>query len=85
MTDKADREPGGSEFVERDLYRRRRLVDALRLLPVLGAGLFLMPPLILGDASASTAMRLTYFFSCWVALIGLCAMLVRVLRRRGNE
>lgn len=84
MTDETDREVGGSEFVERALYRRRRLVDGLRLLPVLGAGLFMMPALILGNASASTAMRLTYFFVCWIALIGLCAMLVRLLRRRGD-
>ena len=82
MTEQVDKEVGGSEFVERALYRKRRLIDGIRLLPVLGAGLFLIPALTLGDAAASTASRLIYFFVCWCGLIALCAYLVRILQRR---
>jgi hypothetical protein len=76
---KAEHKPGRTTFLERRVYRRRRLIDAIKLLPVLGACLFLLPALILGDGSGSTALRLVYFFFMWIVLIALCAVLVRAL------
>ena len=66
MTDPDDQTQGRRpEFLEQGTYRRRRLIDAVKLLPVLGLFLFLMPALILGGAAGSTAARLVYFFFCW--------------------
>lgn len=76
--------PRASEFLEQSVYKRRRLVDAVKLLPILGACLFLLPALILGGGTGSTAARLVYFFFTWVALIMICATLVRALSR-GDE
>ncbi|WP_298292128.1 hypothetical protein [uncultured Litoreibacter sp.] len=73
------------EFLEQSVYRRRRLIDAIKLLPVLGGCLFLLPALILGDGAGSTAMRLVYFFFTWVVLIMICAVLVRALSRSDEE
>lgn len=76
---KAEHKPGRTTFLERSVYRRRRLIDAIKLLPVLGACLFLLPALILGGEAGSTALRLVYFFFMWIVLIMLCAVLVRNL------
>ncbi len=76
--------PRPSKFLEQSVYRRRRLIDAIKLLPTLGAGLFLTPALILGTGAGSTATRLVYFFFCWMVLILLCATLTRALSR-GEE
>ena len=59
------------------MYRRRRLIDAIKLLPVLVSGLFLFPAVIVGSTGGSTAAGLVYFFFAWCALIGGCALLVR--------
>ncbi len=74
-----------AEFLEQSVYRRRRAIDALKLLPVLGAALFLLPPLILAEESGSTALRLVYFFLAWVSLIVICAMLVRHVAKSDED
>ena len=68
-------------FLERANYRLRRLGDAARCLPVLGAVLWLIPLLWerSGDAAQSNANMLTYIFVIWVVLIILAAVLARVL------
>lgn len=63
-------------FLARRTYRRRRLMDALRLLPWLGAALFGLP-LLWGDPT--TAHGLLYLFAVWAVLIVLSAALVRRL------
>ncbi|MEM6594934.1 MAG: hypothetical protein AAF672_09085 [Pseudomonadota bacterium] len=68
-----------TEFLQRSLYRRKRLFDALKLLPVVGTILFVFPALLLAGEPGTTAVRLVYFFICWVGLISLCALLVRRL------
>ena len=70
-----------TQYLEQSVYRRRRVMDAIKLLPILGGCLFLMPALIVGDEGGATATRLVYFFFAWFALIGLCAVLVRALSR----
>lgn len=60
-------------FLERQSYRRRRLADAARLLPILGAGLFAIPllwPADPGEAEPVTmSSAITYIFLCWAFLI----------------
>lgn len=64
-------------FVSRDAYRSRRLKDAARLLPVLGAALFGLPLLWRGEETASvgTAGTLLFIFAVWAFLI-LSAFLI---------
>ncbi|MEJ1992256.1 MAG: hypothetical protein P8X50_11270, partial [Maritimibacter sp.] len=76
----APREP---IFLGRDTYRRRRLIDALRFLPIVGFLLFLSPLLGGGDASEprSTALGVMFLFSVWFGLIVITMALVRLLAR----
>ena len=71
----------GPVFVQRRTYRRRRIADAARLLPLLGAILFIVPLLWNGGAgdTARTAHVLLYLFVVWVVLVGLAAILSRHL------
>lgn len=85
MSGSPDAPPRRAEFLEHNVYRRRRLLDAIKLLPVLGASLFLLPALILTGGTGSTAARLVYFFFTWSVLIVLCALLVRKLARSGED
>lgn len=75
--------PPRAVFVERRTYRRRRLSDAARLLPVLGALLFLVPVLWNSDSedSGSTASGGIYIFLVWGALILIAYFLSRHLVR----
>ena len=64
-----------SVFLERQTYRRRRLMDAARLLPVLGALLFAVPLLwpaandAGGAAPVPTSRAIRYIFVVWALLI----------------
>jgi hypothetical protein len=79
------REPhdGGTPpvFLERNTYRRRRITDAARLLPILGIGLFLIPLLwpASGNADLTEPVRtsgaITYIFIAWGVLIVASALL----------
>ncbi|MEM9707692.1 MAG: hypothetical protein AAF871_02795 [Pseudomonadota bacterium] len=59
--------PGPPVYLERRGYRRRRLVDVGRVLPVIGAVLFLLPMLWAG--SMGTGAGLIYLFTIWGLLI----------------
>lgn len=61
-------------FLARAPYRRRRLRDAARLLPILGIFLLLLP-LLWTDADRQnlSASDVIYFFGVWLVLIGLAA------------
>jgi uncharacterized membrane protein len=69
--------PRGPLFVGRASYRRRRLRDAARMLPVFGAFLFLLP--ILWDPANSTGRDTApdglYLFWVWGGLISVAALL----------
>lgn len=76
----ADKDPTTSPavFLEHQSYRRRRLMDAARLLPLLGALLFAVPLLWPGPETAAadgaTSMvamsdAIIYVFAVWAALI----------------
>ncbi|RVT85302.1 hypothetical protein DXV76_05910 [Rhodobacteraceae bacterium CCMM004] len=76
---------GGSEplFLARQTYRRRRLMDAARILPVVGAVLFLLPELwASGEGGASTARGGLYLLAVWILLIVVAAALSHRLSRR---
>jgi uncharacterized membrane protein len=64
-------------FVAPGTYRRRRLMDAARMLPVLGLGLMILPMLWAPDTEGtrSTATDGIYLFVIWGLLIAAAAML----------
>ena len=76
MSTGEDRQPSGvrpSLFLERQSYRRRRLTDAARLLPFLGAALLALPLLWPSGQNAQEGVSLSsaifYIFACWAAMI----------------
>lgn len=67
-------------FLARVPYRRRRLRDAARLLPILGLFLLLLPLLWThGDRTSLSASDVIYFFAVWVGLIAVAAGFARGL------
>lgn len=64
-------------FLARATYRRRRLMDAARLLPFLATFLLLAP--ILWHQGTGTLWAMAYLFGVWVVLIGVGAWLARSL------
>jgi len=87
MTAPSDRAPpGGTErimrppaplFLERETYRRRRLMDAARLLPLFGAALLLVP--VFWSQDHRTAAGIVYLFVVWLLLIVAAGVLARRL------
>ncbi len=73
-----------SVFLEKRSYRRRRLVDGLRLLPFLGAWLFMLPLLwSVGGPGAqeakSMSAALIFVFGTWAVLIAATAGILAAL------
>lgn len=60
-------------FLARAVYRRRRLRDAARLLPLIGALLLMLPAL--GRVNAGGARDAIYVFVVWALLILAAAVL----------
>ena len=70
-------------FLARETYRKRRLMDGARLLPVVGAFLFAIP-VLWADAEqpgAETAREAVYVFTVWALLIVGAFALSRKLAR----
>jgi hypothetical protein len=67
-------------FVERQTYRRRRLLDAARILPVAGMVALLLPVLWSQSGQTSTANEALYLFGLWFLLILAARLLSRPLR-----
>ena len=65
--------PSSPLFLARAVYRRRRLRDAARLLPLLGFLLMLLPAM--GQSSGGDAAHSVYLFLLWAALIAAAAVL----------
>jgi hypothetical protein len=64
-----------SRFLDRESYRKKRLIDASKLLPLLGALGFILPFVYLfteEDAQRSPGQTAIYLFVAWLVLI-LCA------------
>lgn len=70
-------------FLERQSYRRRRVGDAARVIPVIG-GVLVMLPLLWprdGEDTVSTVSAFLYVFGIWALMIGVAAVLAPFLRR----
>ncbi len=72
-------------FVPRASYRQRRIRDMARLLPMVGAVLFMIPLLWpqRGDGPGTGEVQMTsgaivYLFTTWVILIALAAIISRL-------
>jgi len=68
-------------FLERGSYRKRRLMDALKLLAFLGTILWMIPAIWPSASDTSiepiaTSRALFYVFGVWILLIGLSALFV---------
>ncbi len=67
-------------FVQQGTYKRRRMADAARILPVFGGLLFMLPLLWITDAgTARTGAVMIYLFVVWAGLAGIAAVLSRKL------
>jgi hypothetical protein len=68
-------------FLERRTYRKNRLQDAARLLPVLGMILFFGPVFITGEDGQGAGMAdwLVYLLITWLGLIAVTMLVSRAL------
>lgn len=75
------------KFLARRSYRRRRMIDAARLLPVLGLFLVLLPILWRPAATPEpdTARGGLYLFAVWLLLIAVAFVLARRLSRAERD
>ncbi len=69
-------------FLTRSTYRRRRLMDAARLYPMIGGVLFVLP--VLWASGSGTAAGVLYLFGVWALLIAGTAALSRRLPSQGE-
>ncbi len=86
----------GPVFLERESYRRRRIADAARLLPVIG-GILIFLPLLWPTAgnmpetaqqsadAVSTTTAFLYLFGVWALVIIAAAGLAPHLARMGGQ
>lgn len=80
------RRRGAPLFLAKSGYRRRRLNDAARLVPVFGAFLIFLP-ILWGPARTpepDTAADGLYLFGVWAGLIAAAAALAPGLRRNSG-
>lgn len=77
------------DFLDRRSYRHRRMMDALRLLPVV-AMMLLMLPLFWPDGSEGNTMipgsrALVYVFGVWALVLIPAFVFSMRLRKKGNN
>ncbi|WP_439523368.1 hypothetical protein [Marivita sp.] len=87
MTDPTDRPGPPTVFHERRTYRRRRIMDAARVAPVLALLLWSLPlvwPQI-GEGTVGSATALIYIFSVWAGIILLTWGLSRLLGGKADD
>ncbi|MEM6940527.1 MAG: hypothetical protein AAF943_12025 [Pseudomonadota bacterium] len=79
----------GPLFLERAGYRKRRMMDAIRILPFLGLIVFMLPLLwpVGGDLEGpvTTSVALRYLFCGWVALCAGAWILWRMSAARAEK
>ena len=71
-------------FLEREIYRQRRTVDAARLLPILGFFALCLPVMWGGDEADGvrlTSVGVLYLFGIWSVLIVMAMLHARRLKR----
>ncbi len=74
-------------FLERRTYRVRRLIDAIRLVPILGMLLWTIPIIIRQDVNdpAPISSVMIYIFVIWAILIVASFLLVRWITRTDSS
>jgi len=73
-------QPTKPVFVAKQTYRKRRMRDFARAVPVLGSVLLLIPLLWSGgDAPALNSAAIVYVFGVWIFLIILAAAISRAV------
>ncbi len=75
-------------FLERQSYRRRRLIDTIRMLPVMGAVLWAVPLLWRQSEDSGAVMTsdaIIYIFMVWLLLVVGGGWLARSLKRSDAE
>ena len=81
------RRPSEPMFLAKRTYRRRRLMDAARVLPFVGVFLFFMP--LLWAEGLTTVVGLGFLFGAWAVLIiavfGVSRALGRAMLDEGVE
>lgn len=79
---KTPSDPPPTLFLQREPYRRRRLIDAARVLPVFGAFLLLVPSVLVARGTPGTTSAMMLFvFGAWIALIVGGGLIARYLHR----
>ncbi len=75
------------QFLDLKSYRRKRLIDAAKLLPILGAAALLFPlPFFFvdmtggGPAKGDATVLAIYFFGAWLVLIVAALVLAHALK-----
>ncbi|UZD91676.1 hypothetical protein [Cognatishimia activa] len=81
------RGPRSSVFLERQTYRRRRLIDWIKMLPLIGLVLWLVPLLWTteGADQVSSADAIIYIFVIWFILVLAKALSARALKDVDGE
>lgn len=74
-------------FLERQSYRRRRLIDMIRMLPVIGALLWAVPLLWRSgpDSDVSTSTAIIYLFGVWLAMVLWGGAMAKLLKLAETE
>jgi peptidoglycan/LPS O-acetylase OafA/YrhL len=70
-------------FLARAVYRRRRLRDAARLLPLVGFFLLILP--MLWQGPDGSGRDVVYIFAIWAGLIAVAAILAPGLHETDTE
>lgn len=81
-------QPSRSIFLERANYRRRRIADAARAVPILGGVLVMLPllwPEAEGDGGVGTVSAFLFVFGIWALMIAVAALLSRWLKHDQKE
>ena len=79
--------PRQPPFLARKTYRRRRMMDAARLLPLLGIFLFLLPILWQPRLTPEpdTVHGVVYLFGAWTVLVIAARVLARIVMAEPGE
>lgn len=72
-------------FLQRQSYRRRRLIDTIRMVPVIGAVLWAVPLLWPtpedAEGSVATSDAIIYIFGVWFLMVLLGAWFAFLMKR----
>jgi len=74
-------------FLERQSYRRRRVIDAARMLPFIGLLLWLIPLLWRedGEVAVRSSSAILYLFGVWILLVAGAAVLSAKLAAQARD